>query len=341
MGVAERLTGHFVSDTFLRLVQYIDGEYYDGAGNLLTIGGVCTDISTSHVFYDSALDLATTMAEDVGGISAGTTVADLYGDSMTSILDSLLFPTANPTLTPPSATFVINPTTTVYEFAANPEVTFTTTFSRGSISPQYDATSPYRSGLPNGYYFTGPELVDASSTSLTNVQTIDVSIIASQSFSADVWHDAGVQPYDNKGNPYDSPLPAGIIDASPTVTFYGAYPIFATTSDIDTLTKQTLVRMSTTTYAPTSAGVTLVAETGGSKQKFEIPVAWPYTDLTGVQTYNTVSGEWEYQGGGAAASLTYWDVTDETETIQGLTIDYKRYTYNGTDRSEITIRIVI
>jgi len=293
--------------------------------------------------YDTTLDPALTMPEDVGGIPAGTAVSDLYGDSFTSLFDDLLFPTVYPTLTAPSAAFSINPTTTLYEFAANPSITFTTTFNRGSINPQYDADSPYRSGLPNNYDYTGTGLVDSSSSSLTNIQTINVSIGSSQSWSVQVGYNSGVQPYDSKGNPYDSSLAAGIVSASSSITIYGAYPLYATTSDINTLTKQTLVRM-TTSPAPSSNGIILVAEPDESqRQKFEIPVAWPYTDLYGVQWYNTNNSQWEYIGdqNTPAQSLTFWNVTDSSEIIQGLNINYKRYTHTNAEKTgERKIRLI-
>ena len=93
--------------------------------------------------------------------------------------------------------------------------------------------------------------------------------------------------------------------------------------------------------APNSSGMILVAETGGNKQQFAIPVPWPYTDLTGIETYNTVSGQWEYQYGSAAASKTAWTVSDTVQNIQGYIIPYKVYTYNSVDRNSVTIRLVI
>ena len=306
----------------------------------LDIASVVTDISTSHVFYDTTLDPSIAMVNSVGGIPAGTTVAQLTGDSVTSILNDLLFPTVYPSYVAPSISFTMSPTTTLYEVSTNiATLAFTTSFSRGQILIGSTEQNK-RSGVPSSYFFSGLGLVDVSSSSLTNVQSLSGFNVqkGNQTWSSAVLFLVGPQPYDSKGNIWDIPLDAGEI-FSTSRTIEGAYPIFATTSSINTLTKQTLVSMSTS-IAPSSSGMSLVAESGG-KQKFEIPVAWPYTDLTGIQTYNTVSGQWEYQYGSAASSLTAWTVTDSIESIQGYTIPYKRYTYNGTDRSVTSIRLII
>jgi len=105
------------------------------------------------------------------------------------------------------------------------------------------------------------------------------------------------------------------------------------------MTKQSLVAM--TTSGPIT--LSLVSESGGNKQAFEVPNAWigapTNNPLTGVRTYNTVSGQWEYQGGTAGTSLTYWTSSGTTETIQGQSINYTKYTYNSDDRSAVQIRL--
>ena len=105
-----------------------------------------------------------------------------------------------------------------------------------------------------------------------------------------------------------------------STSFEGVYPLFATTSNITTLTQQTLVSMLT----GNNISMTLVAETGGNKQKFEIPTAWTGAPtnkpLLGILTYNSVSGNYEYQGGlnlpstiaaDRRISLTYWTIFAE------------------------------
>jgi hypothetical protein len=88
----------------------------------------------------------------------------------------------------------------------------------------------------------------------------------------------------------------------------------------------------------------LVSDSSPNKQKFEIPCAWLSTPtnrpLVGVQQYNTVSAQWEYPGGSQGSSLALWNCSTSSETIQGNSIGYCRYTYNGVDRSAVCIRLV-
>lgn len=321
------------------------GFVWDSSGKLdVSVGGssFTGDISTSKVFYDPALDPSLTMPSAVGGIPAGTRVYDLQGDSLRTILNDLLFPTQYPTLTGPSATIAVAPTTTLYEVSSNVSLIFTSTLNRGSISPQYNADSPYRSGVPNNFNFggTGPGLVDIStSTNPYAAPSFDASIpLGSYTWNVVIGHDGGVQPFDSKGNTYDSSLGAGTVNSN-TITITGVYPLFATTVSIGTMTKQSLVLM--TTSGPIT--LSMVTESGGNKQAFEVPNAWigapTNNPLTGVRTYNTVSGQWEYQGGTAGTSLTYWTSSSTTETIQGQSINYTKYTYNSDDRSAVQIRL--
>lgn len=308
----------------------------DGSNGIITLG-LDASIAGGSV-YDSSLDPSTTMPSSVGGIPAGTTVSDLNGDTISSLWDALLFPTAYPTLTAPNNSFSSN-TGSLQEIGANINIIFTASFSRGSISPQYTATSPYRSGLPNTYTYTGTGIAGSvSSASLTDASTLTgyIVIAGSQSWTNTVSYDAGVQPYDSKGNPYNSPLAAGTTTAK-SVSLEGVYPLFGTTVNISTLTKQTLVSM----ISGNNIQFNMVPESLGEKQKFEIPDMWLISrPLLGIQTYNAFTMNWEYEGGNAAQSLLRWTTSSVQETIQGNSINYTRYTYNSTDRSSIQIRLI-
>jgi len=290
--------------------------------------------------YYTTLDPSLTMPVTVGGYPAGTTVYDLLGDSFITMFDNLLFPTVYPTYVAPSLSFSVTPNT-LQEVSANVPLTFTSTFNRGQILINGNFQN-YRSGLPITYDYSGTGLVDVSSSLLSNTQSLAtyyVKIGNQPPWTSSVLYSTGPQPYDNKGNPYGSPLSSGSVGPQ-SLTFEGVYPIFATTVDITTLTKQTLVSM----LYGNNITMTMVAETGGNKQKFEIPTAWTGSPtnrpLVGVQQYNTVSSQWEYPGGSAATSLLLWTTSSVTKNIQGYTTNYTRYTYNGVDRSSVQIRLV-
>jgi len=166
-------------------------------------------------------------AIDLGGIDIGYV---LTGKTVSQIIEDLLVPTLYPTLTAPLNTFSKTvPSGTIFEVGSSQNITFSATFSRGSISPQYSPTaSPFRSGLPNRYNYTGTGLTSTvTSTSLTNGQSIVGHIITlgSNAWTSSVRYSVGVQPYDSKGGVFSTPLASGTTGAQ-TVTLTGIYPYF-------------------------------------------------------------------------------------------------------------------
>lgn len=293
------------------------------------------ELSASGSIYSSSFTGSLTVPNDVGGITSGTTVASLTGKTYSQLFDDLLFPTVNPTFVNPSSTFTDN-VNSLYEVSQSVSITFTSTFNRGQILLN-GSEQDKRSGLPNQYVYTGDGLTTTPSTSLTNSQTITHEFsLGNQSWTNYVSYDEGPQPLDSKGDDFSSPLSAGDTSTD-TITIEGVYPLFGSTSDITTATKQSLVSM----ISANNISLSLVAETGGNKQFLDIPDAWLSSrSLQGIQTYNTLNGQWEYQGGSAASSKTFWTTTSTTQTIQGDSVDYTRYTYNGSDRGATTIRLV-
>ncbi|NJO89529.1 MAG: hypothetical protein HC831_11710 [Chloroflexia bacterium] len=283
-----------------------------------------------------------TMPNSVGGIPSGTSVADLNGDSLKDILNDMLFPTVNPTYEDENNIFVEN-ADLFYEVGAIFNISFTATFDRGRILVSNNYQDDL-AGPPNSFFYTDPSantlLVDVSTSISPNIQVISnyKALLGVNSWTNRIAYDQGPQPYDNKGNPKDNPLPAGIT-AIKTVSFEGVYPIFATTNNINTLTKQSLISMSVSQ----TPEYNLVAETGGGKQAFQISNKWTgipnSKPLIGIETYNSFSGQWEYQGGNAPASLLAWTTTSDTQIIQGVSENYTQYTYNRPDRSSIRIRL--
>lgn len=143
--------------------------------------------------YQSSLDPSITMTQTIGGLPAGTSVSELNGDTISSLWDALLFPTAYPTLTAPNNSFGSN-AGSLQEIGANISIVFTASFNRGSIYPQYTATSPYRSGLPNTYTYTGAGIAGSKiSISLTDTSTLNnYSVISGvQNWTNTVSYDAG------------------------------------------------------------------------------------------------------------------------------------------------------
>ena len=67
----------------------------------------------------------------------------------------------------------------------------------------------------------------------------------------------------------------------------------------------------------------MVTESGGGgvKQKIDIPNAW--ATIAGLQQFNTLSNTWD------TINLATFTTSAVTQTIQGLSVNYTRYTHNG------------
>lgn len=314
-----------------------NGINLEPSGNTIII-----DSSGAGLTYQSTLDPSLATPSTVGGYPAGTTVSSLLGDSFTDFVDNLLFPTVYPTFVAPSNTYTTN-VSSLNLIGSSINITSTAGFNRGQIliGSTFQA---YRSGVPASYIYTDPSnntlLIDVSSASVSNIQTINgyAVKIGTQTFTSRVVYTAGPQPYDSKGNAYSSPLPSGVTGGLSSST-EGVYPLYATTSSITVYTQQSLVSMLT----GNNVQISMVAESGGNKQTFDIPDAWTGSPtsrpLAGIGTYNTVSSSWDHQGGSQGASLSYWTTSAVSHSISGNLVNYTRYTYNGTDRSSILIRL--
>ena len=284
----------------------------DGGGS----GGTYTNTDPTPINFPS---------DDDPNIPSGTTFAN---KTFPEMMDLMLYPELDPTLTNPSNTFSISPSGLREIGETIATITLSATFNKGSISPAYGTTG-FRSGDPNNYVYTGTGATDNASTALTDTETVSSYTVlqGSNSWTGAVAYDAGPQPKTSKDNDFSSPLPAGTTSVI-TRTITGVYPAFATTSAIGTLTKQSLQVM--TTYIQ----VSMVAETGnGDKQTIDIPDAW--STITGLQQYNTLSGTWD------AIALSSFTTSATTQTIQGNSVNYTKYAYNGSTIGARQLRFTV
>ena len=288
-------------------------------------------------------DLSSPSTVTVGGLDAGSV---LTGKTANQILQDILVPTLYPTCVAPNNTFVkSSPAGTLFEIGFTTNINFTSTHIRGQILLDGSFQNT-RSGAPISHDYTGvglPGIVYTNNDVNSQTSSNYLILIGNQSWTARVNYSAGPQPLDSNGDPYNGPPCNGPLAQG--YTFYkslqieGVYPLFATSVNLTTLTKQSLVSMLT----GNNVVINLVTESGGNKQKFDIPDAWlgapTNRPLIGIETYNTFSNQWEYQGGTAVNSLTFWNTTSVQQTIQGNSINYTRYEFNGTNRSAVQIRL--
>ena len=248
----------------------------------------------------------------VGGISVGTTFNNA---TLGEFVDMLLYPELFGTLTNPSSTFVSSVTGFKEIGEEIATINFNTSFNRGSINPQYQSDEPFRSGLPSEFIFTGVGLNNQIKTDLTDSQTINnyTVILGTQSWTGRVSYSQGVQPKGSKGTEFNTPLTAGQTN-NITRTITGVYPVFATTSNITTMTKQALANHGA------QLTIDLVGESGSNKQTIQVPNVWGV--LTALEQWNPLSSSWD-----SIPTSTFTESTI-TKDIQGNTINYRQYTHN-------------
>ena len=265
-------------------------------------------------------------ASGYDNIPAGSTFSN---QTFTQMMNQMLYPTINPALSDPTATLSISPPHQSYQkIGASIGVTLSATFNQGSINPQYTSASNKRSGLPTTYNFngTGVAVVNSSSLGPVTATSAGYGILAgSNTWTNSVTFLGGVMPKDSAGNDFDPPgaLSAGT-SATISRTLFGVYPVFATSSNISTMTEQSLVSMSG--YAT----VSLVAESFSSsdRQTVDIPIAGGgqvgWSTITIVEFFApSPFNSW------GPANLGDWTTSATTHVVAGNTINYTRFTNNA------------
>ena len=261
--------------------------------------------------------------QDFGDIKAGTTVEDLKGKSYDQLFDAILFPTVNPTFINPSVSLALDGATLREAGAAAPSLAdFAEAFSRGAIT-LLGVQQAYRSGAQNlasSFLYIGGDAAN---------KTIPSSVALGETrYNYRAYYAAGPQPYDNKGNAYDAPLPAGYVDSN-AIEVYGTLPWYATTAGATggTALKQQLIRWTLPAGSMATPEFTL-EPTDTSAQVISTP-----REITEIFVKDETSGNF------IKSDLSSFAVKQEDRTINGLTQPYNTYTYTGAGRGKITIKI--
>lgn len=251
---------------------------------------------------DATISHSITASVEVGGVESGTEYAT--GTPIENIISDMISPTLYPTFTNPSAT-IAAPGSKLLEVGATSNVTITLTFNRGAITPAY-GTSGYRAGVATSYALNGGD------TQVGNTFAVVVSG-SNKSFTGTVNYAQGEQPKDSNGNNYSSPLPAGSINTS-ALTWEFVNALWANTSNISTVSKQSLVSKSTKVKT-----FSFPAQTVDYPEIFDVPSSWT---VTAVETLNPLSGQWE----DCASEFTTSSTTHDD--AGGVSTAYTRYTDN-------------
>lgn len=309
---------YFATDTHEILV---NGTSYSGGVTAVAIKGTTLKITmvdgsvktvdlAEILKYKSALsdDIAT--VNTLGGISAGTTVAQLKNKTFSQLFDELIFPTINPTFENPSAYLKLVNISTIQEVGA----TGASVPVAANLITNYSPGGIYIGGVikqnrggdlkPNESFI----YINGDPTNKTFPTEIPEGSII---YTYRAAYTQGPQPLDSKGNNYKTPLPAGRVDSNPIIVD-GVYPYFTNKDDNKAFDKLTL------TTSKTLSAVKFKAE-APNKHTFKLPVK--YT-LIKVELLNTLSGKYENYG------VDKFTKTTENIEVQGKQVEYAVYTRN-------------
>lgn len=267
-----------------------------------------------NVTYNSGLDDAVATVEKLGGIAAGTKVSQLKGQTISKVLDTLIFPTIQPTITAPSASLSLKSgVSNIKEVGATGYTTkdFTSAFNQGAIKIGTSTQSPRAGAKSSDVIYAGSE-----------ANGIPAAITAgTTNFYYKVQYAEGPTPLDSKGNPAASytALPAGSVTSSAVAT-YGVYPFYA---NIKNAAPSKLPLTKDLTFT-----ATLAAE-GPNKHVFKLPHV-----VTKIEMLNTLSNQYEVY------ALENFTTGTEEITVQGTNVNYNTYTRNDAGfNGETTYRI--
>lgn len=283
-------------------------------------------LAVANVIYESEIeDKSLEMPSDVGGLARGTTVESLEGKTFSQMFDDILFPTVVPTFTAPTASISFRNYTSIKEVGSDaPDVSnFTTSYNAGAITlngvKQNDRGGSIN--FANSFIYVNGN---------ANNRTLPTKVVlGSTTYKYRAYYSEGVQPKDNKGNDYGSPLTAGYVDSS-AITLNGTYPWFASTASASAsnpVVKQALVAWNAS-VGTMNTGNFEVQPSGILPQVFKLP-----RRISTLKMLNPLSGEME------VVDLGDYNETTETINIGGANVTYYVYTYKGTRGSAILLAI--
>ena len=292
--------------------------------------------------YESALPDDLTVPNAVGGIAKGTTVESLKAKTVSQVLDDLLFPEIQPTVSNPSASISLKSgfaNNGIYEVGANAPANptnFTVTFNRGTVTCP-GKPNQNRAGAQdteNSFIYYG------GSTSTKTLPTkVTLGEMKYNYHAAYTQGDTLVTSKGNKASISPNPLPAGSVNSS-SKSIFGTYPYFcngssASKDDQDSNLPTTVTpdtKLPLIKWTDTIIGAKFASEAStGTRLTFDFPAT---KKVTKVEFMNTVSGKWEAFSGYTTAA------TDE-KTIQGSQVAYNRLTTNGSLSGALQLRFTV
>ena len=273
----------------------------------------------------------------LGGIALNTTFSEM---TMKDMFDALLYKEVNPTITQPSVSLTANGFTNngSYEVGSTVSCGLNTTLNKGEIKPVYNnqgkkvAASAAWAGDATSYVFegaiTGTKTVgtDAEATATTcNLARQNITKTwAAQTFKVTAKYAAGsYDSYSSKGNKVATNAAGSKV--SNTLTIKGALPVYATTSDITKLTRQSSMVVNGDGNIQLGQGknAQFVSEdVAGNKQANLVPATWFTGTTFTMQQYDTSTSQWKNVTGFSIKTVTInWEAKTVTGGAKDKTID--------------------
>jgi hypothetical protein len=263
----------------------------------------------------------------VGGIEEGETPF-FGGKTIHQIIQEIFYPATIPTITYSSLVLNREPVfnENLKEIGYNGDLTLRSNFTLGESVVTSNPTKFM--GFPITYRYTGKSIT----TPIINVNDTLIDFLTLFSYTVTVglndWlvlvhYGNGEQPIKDDGSDFIDPQFTNAGSITATTSFEGVYPIFATTTNIITLTKQPLYSM----LFANNIELVFVAEPedNSGKHKFDIPNIWLNNrPLIKIEYFNTISNQFDLQD-----KINEFDVTQTTHIIQGDVINYTRFTHTG------------
>jgi len=307
---------------------------HDGNGDATTpLEHTVTVIPT----YNSALDSTIAMTQTIGGLPAGTTVSDLDGDTISSVLDSLLFPTAPPTFSQPFVTLA--GTSGLKVVGSDNTFTLVTTANQGTLS---NPSGPL-AGDVTAASISGPQGITLGVSAPNGIDDLTISnytaVLGSNAWTLTATFAQGPMPLDSTNSQYPSAQFPGTPDKTSGVSFEGVYPYFlGTSAGEDQFTERALISFGSNNVQCLQDYAEDSGATGNPvlNHRILVPVARSAGAIT-IQVFNP-------NGSGAAAwpdNTAFWTEGAQVQrTVENQPVDYRVFTKDGSSGGSNNYRLV-
>lgn len=293
--------------------------------------------------FQSALGDSVQVPSTVGGIKAGTTVAQLKGKKQNEIIDMLLFPEQQPAVANPSASIALKnafKANGIYEVGAAGPVQgdFTTGFNRGTCTVAGQAAKNRAGALDSSKSFI---YVGGSMSNKTLPAKVTLGAMQYNYVAAYGQGDTLLTSWGKKASVCPNPLPAGSV-ASGAIYIYGTYPYYCNGASASTSAQDTNfpgsaapgTKLPLQKWTDTLVGAKFASEAStGTRFEFKFPAT---KQVTKVELMNTVSGKWDLFNANGYKVESAGNIT-----VQGVAVAYKKWTTQGSLNGGMQLRFTL